>query len=171
MVFPTSGKRSKGWNCRGDLLAASPDGCTTVLKPGKNHTVAHNEDGLPFFKGSCFIVEAAPKAAPGFRSFCYPGSLPGHTFAVTERNLIQTINNLRLRNVTLGAPRMVLARAVLGAGTLDQAVRLLNQTPSCGGFHMTLADPPGPARRPRFREHAGDNHLNRQTNGCGMEYL
>tara|TARA_R110002072_G_scaffold51291_14_gene137563 strand:- start:601 stop:1629 length:1029 start_codon:yes stop_codon:yes gene_type:complete len=127
------------WNCRGDLLAASPDGCTTVLKPGKNHTVAHNEDGLPFFKGSCFIVEAAPKAAPGFRSFCYPGSLPGHTFAVTERNLIQTINNLRLRNVTLGAPRMVLARAVLGAGTLDQAVSLLNQTPSCGGFHMTLA--------------------------------
>src|SRR5690554_538238 len=42
------------WNCRGDLLATVPDGCTTVALPGPVPHLAHNEDGLPFFQGHCF---------------------------------------------------------------------------------------------------------------------
>ena len=127
------------WNCRGDLLASTPDGCTTVQLPGAPPVLGHNEDGLPFFRGACFMVEAAPDGAPEFRSFCYPGSLPGHTFAMTGAGLVQTVNNMRLRGVVPDVPRMVLGRAVLGAETLDAALALLREAPSSGGFHFTLA--------------------------------
>ena len=45
------------WNCRGDLLASVPDGCTSLLYPGPVPVLAHNEDGLPVLRGHCGIVE------------------------------------------------------------------------------------------------------------------
>lgn len=125
------------WNCRGDLLASAPDGCTTVMMPGENPLLAHNEDGLPFFRGDCFIAEAQPDDQPGFNAFCYPGSIPGHTFAFTGAGLVQTVNNLRLTGVEAEIPRMVLGRAVLTAPTLDAALEILRDAPS-GGFHFSL---------------------------------
>lgn len=127
------------WNCRGDLLASTPDGCTTVVQ---THTaarlMAHNEDGLPFFKGACFILEAEVADAPGFTSFCYPGSLAGHTFAFTGVGLVQTVNNLRLINANASIPRMVLGRALLNASSLNDALAILSDNPDSGGFHMSL---------------------------------
>lgn len=125
------------WNCRGDLLASVPDGCTTVLVPGDTSTLAHNEDGLPFFRGACFIADVSPQGQPGFRSFCYPGSIPGHTFAFTDAGLVQTVNNIRLTGVEAEIPRMVLGRAVLAAATLAEALAILRDAPS-GGFHFGL---------------------------------
>lgn len=125
------------WNCRGDLLASVPDGCTTVMVPGDRPTLAHNEDGLPFFRGACFIADVAPQGQPGFRSFCYPGSIPGHTFAFTDAGLVQTVNNIRLTGVEPDIPRMVLGRAVLAAGSLAEALAILRDAPS-GGFHFGL---------------------------------
>lgn len=127
------------WNCRGDLLASVPDGCTTVLLPGEQMTIAHNEDGLPFFRGSCFIADVQPDDQPGFRAFCYPGSLPGHTFAMTDAGLLQAVNNLRLLGVEASIPRMVLGRAVLACQNLAEAVDLLRAEPDSGGFHFSLA--------------------------------
>lgn len=127
------------WNCRGDLLASAPDGCTSVLLPGETAVLAHNEDGLPYFHGQCFICEARPDGAPAFRAFCYPGSIPGHTFAVTDAGLVQTVNNLRLTGVKADMPRMVLGRAVLGAATLEAALAILRGSPNSGGFHFALA--------------------------------
>lgn len=127
------------WNCRGDLMASVPDGCTTVQLPGPSPVIAHNEDGLPFFRGDCFIAEIAPQDAPGFIAFCYPGSLPGHTFALTDTGLVQAVNNLRLVGVDPQVPRMVLGRAVLRAAQLDAALDLLSTAPPSGGFHFTLA--------------------------------
>lgn len=127
------------WNCRGDLLATVPDGCTTVLTPGPVPGLAHNEDGLPFFRGTCFIADVRPDGAIPFHAFCYPGSLPGHTFAWTGAGLVQTVNNLRLRGIRAAIPRMVLGRAILSAPSLDQALAVLREDPVSGGFHMALA--------------------------------
>ncbi|MBK1635389.1 C45 family autoproteolytic acyltransferase/hydolase [Rhodovulum adriaticum] len=126
------------WNCRGDLLASAPDGCTTVQLPGPHPVIAHNEDGLPFFRGHCFVAEVQPDSGPGFLSFCYPGSLPGHTFALTTAGLVQAVNNLRLLGIEPQVPRMVLGRATLAAGTRDKALPLLQAAPPSGGFHFTL---------------------------------
>ena len=132
------------WNCRGDLLASVPDGCTTIQQPGSTPLgetirLSHNEDGLPFFRGACFIVDATPDDGIGFRSFCYPGSIPGHSFGWNNAGIVQTVNNLRLCGVVPTVSRMVLGRAVIESETLDQAIETLSTNPACGGFHMSLA--------------------------------
>ncbi|SAK69877.1 peptidase C45, acyl-coenzyme A:6-aminopenicillanic acid acyl-transferase [Caballeronia fortuita] len=127
------------WNCRGDVWAMSPDGCTTVQLPGTDvRRIAHNEDGFPAFAGDCAIAQCKIDGGPGFAAFVYPGSLPGHTFAVTDNGLAITVNNLRQREVVAGVPRMVITRALLDAADIDAAVSIVRNNPRAGGFHLTL---------------------------------
>ncbi|WP_322102851.1 C45 family peptidase [Paraburkholderia sp. J41] len=127
------------WNCRGELIHNAPDGCTTLAaREGANGLIAHNEDGDPWLLGRCCVVEVEPEGQPGFTSFYYPGSLPGHTFAATRAGLAQAINNVRIREPRAGVPRMLLARAVLDARSLDAALALLRDTPRASGFHHTI---------------------------------
>ncbi|CAG9270044.1 C45 family autoproteolytic acyltransferase/hydolase [Paraburkholderia caribensis] len=127
------------WNCRGELVHNTPDGCTTLAAVRSGDTlIAHNEDGDPFLLGKGWLVDVQPKGKPGFVSFYYPGSLPGHTFAANRAGLAQAINNLRIRRPVMGVPRMILARAVLDQSTLDEAMQLLRDTPRASGFHHTL---------------------------------
>lgn len=127
------------WNCRGDLLSNAPDGCTTVLLPGPEPVIAHNEDGLPGFRGHALLADLAPEDAPNFTAFCYPGSIPGHTFALTGAGLVQAVNNIRLRGVVPGVPRMALGRAALSCRDLDAVTDLLLRNNDSGGFHMSFA--------------------------------
>jgi hypothetical protein len=127
------------WNCRGDIWAMAPDGCTTVQIPGEHRLVAHNEDGDPGLKGACAIARISSRGGRTFSAFVYPGSLPGHTFAVTELGLVQTVNNIRSCEAGAGVPRMVLTRAALDAASLDEAASLVRAAPRAGGFHLTLA--------------------------------
>ncbi|WP_109481268.1 C45 family peptidase [Paraburkholderia sp. C35] len=129
------------WNCRGELVHNAPDGCTTfaaVSQGNSNTLIAHNEDGDPFLLGKGMLVDVQPEGKPGFISFYYPGSLPGHTFAANRAGLAQAINNLRIRQPATGVPRMLLARAVLDQRSLDAAAQLLRDTPRASGFHHTL---------------------------------
>lgn len=128
------------WNCRGDLWAFAPDGCTTVLLPGRGvRRITHNEDGDPGFAGHCAIAEYTVGGNPRIVTFAYPGSIPGHTFAVTDGGLAVTVNNLRVRHVSAGVPRMVLSRVVLDAPSLKAAVAVLENQPRAGGFHLAMA--------------------------------
>ena len=128
------------WNARGDLWAMAPHGCTTVQMPdAAARRLVHNEDGDLGFGGHCAIAECAIEGSPRFAAFVYPGSLPGHTFAVTDAGLAMTINNLRLLHVAPGVPRMVLTRALLDVTSLPAALALLRAAPRAGGFHLTLA--------------------------------
>lgn len=123
------------WQCRGDLWAMTLDGCTTVLAPGR---LSHNEDGDPGFNDRCGIAHVQPKDAPAFISFVYPGSIPGHTFAVTDTGLAMTVNNVRAHTVAAGLPRMVLTRAILAQTSVSQACELLHKLPRAGAFHLGL---------------------------------
>ncbi|MDX8495291.1 C45 family peptidase [Mesorhizobium sp. VK22B] len=127
------------WNCRGDIWAMAPDGCTTVQLPGSPHVIGHNEDGDPDFARHCALARVTSEGGNQFTAFVYPGSLPGHTFAATSARLVQTVNNTRPLAGGAGAPRMVLARAVLDAADLDAALALLESVPRAGAFHLTLA--------------------------------
>lgn len=79
------------WNCRGDLLhsSGSGDGCTSVALKAADGTrwIGHNEDGDPYLYGRCHLVDVALDDAPGYLSFYYPGSLPGHTFCTRPLRL------------------------------------------------------------------------------------
>lgn len=127
------------WNCRGDLWAMAPDGCTTVQIPGSRRILAHNEDGLPVLRSHCAIVRVTSEGGTPFTSFAYPGSLPGHTFAATDAGLVATVNNIRSRDCAPGVPRMVLMRALLDCASLDEAVAHLRGAPRAGAFHVSLA--------------------------------
>lgn len=127
------------WNCRGDVWAMAPDGCTTALLPGSEPAIAHNEDGDPGLRGHCALARVRPREGGAFTAFVYPGSIPGHTFAVTETGLVQTVNNIRSRAAGIGLPRMVLGRAVLACASLDDAIRTIETTARTGAFHFALA--------------------------------
>ncbi|MBS3785642.1 MAG: 6-aminopenicillanic acid acyl-transferase [Gammaproteobacteria bacterium] len=133
------------WNCRGDLISAGGEGCTTVVMPGEPTTIAHNEDGMPSLNGHCFMADVQMDSAASYLAFCYPGSLPGHTFAINNLGIYQAVNNLRIRSTTIEMPRMVLGRAVLGCTTLESAVDLLRTDNRSGGFHFTLGQASQPA--------------------------
>ena len=126
------------WNARGDLLAGLGDGCTTVQLPGTSPIIAHNEDGLPGLRGRCFIADLHPAGAPQVMSFCYPGSIPGHSFAVTAAGMVITVNNLRLQGLVPEIPRMVLTRALLAQPDRNAAVGLLRAAPRSGGYHLSI---------------------------------
>ncbi|MFA5608816.1 MAG: C45 family peptidase [Alcaligenes sp.] len=128
------------WNCRGDLWAMAPDGCTTVQMPDQGEPrLVHNEDGDPGLAGYCGVAKFIPDSGMSFVSFLYPASLPGHSFAVTQAGLAMTVNNVRARHVAPGVPRMVLTRAMLDQPDLDQAVSILQDHPRSGAFHLSLA--------------------------------
>ena len=132
------------WNARGDLWAMAPDGCTTVLTPGPDkQRITHNEDGDPGFAGHCAVVQCQVRGKPGFASFVYPGSIPGHTVAVNNSGVAMTVNNVRALHVDPGLPRMVLTRTILDMPDVAAAIRLLRDSPRSGAFNLNLSDTSG----------------------------
>ncbi|MEJ4044712.1 C45 family peptidase [Erwinia sp. SLM-02] len=129
------------WNCRGDLLPSTSDGCTTVtgFTDAGEPLIAHNEDGFPQLRKHCGMVTVRPEQGLAFTSFFYPGSICGHTVAVNERGLVNTVNNIRASERPAGMPRQILARAALDAATIDEAVTVLTSEPRGGAFHHSLA--------------------------------
>ena len=128
------------WNCRGDLVRSTSDGCTTVAGSTAEGEliIAHNEDGFPQLRHGCAIVSITPDDGLAFTSFAYPGSICGHTFAVNEKGVVNTVNNIRALHRPRGIPRQVLARAALNAATLAEAISILTTEPRAGAFHHTV---------------------------------
>lgn len=141
------------WNCRGDLPGnkgfTGAQGCTDVLIPGDAAAglpaiIGHNEDDAAALATHCFIVTARPESGTAFTSFCSPGLLPGHTFAVNEAGLVQTINHIRPRDQRAGIARHVVSRAVLDCRDMESVWRLLRRTDRAAGFHHNLGHCDGP---------------------------
>ncbi|WP_380178736.1 C45 family autoproteolytic acyltransferase/hydolase [Kalamiella sp. sgz302252] len=129
------------WNCRGDLVPSTSDGCTTVagVNAAGERLIAHNEDGFPQLRQHCAMVKITPDEGLSFTSFAYPGSICGHTFAVNEKGIVNTVNNIRALVRPGGLPRQILARAALNAATLDEAIAVLTSPARSGAFHHTLS--------------------------------
>ncbi|RVC91532.1 peptidase C45, partial [Mesorhizobium sp. M2A.F.Ca.ET.029.05.1.1] len=141
------------WNCRGDLRlpehvspvtkAIAAAGCTTLLIPAEGDApavIAHNEDGAAEFLGACSWVEVEPDESPAWSSFMYPGMLPGHTFGLNEAGVVQTVNHISAQDFQPGVPRQIICRAILDAGSLDEAVAILKRQDRASGFHHNLGE-------------------------------
>lgn len=140
------------WNCRGDLWAMAPDGCSTVIQIDPAPRITHNEDGDPGFDGHCAVIHFAPTDGPAFTSFVYPGSIPGHTFAINEYNLVMTVNNVRALHAQAGTPRMVLCRAIMNCIQVSEAVDLLRDHSRSGAFHLNLGGASGNIHSVEFNQ-------------------
>lgn len=167
------------WNCRGDLRDVAPsdeDACTSIMlpaMPGQPAILAHNEDGAPELAGRGFMARVEPAGGLAFDAYCYPGMLPGHAFGSNDAGLVQTINNIRPKDLVVGVPRHVVTRAVLDCADLDAALALLSRKDRASGFHHNLGDRSGrllsveaPASDIDVHEvaapHAHANHLIRE---------
>lgn len=62
------------WNCRGDLVRSTSDGCTTVagVNAAGERIIAHNEDGFPQLRDECLLATITPSRGLSFTSFAYP---------------------------------------------------------------------------------------------------
>ncbi len=142
------------WNCRGDLrfspetasarLDAMSDACTTVISAGDfandvPAVIAHNEDGSGDFMEHRYWLRARPDDAPAFESYLYPGMLAGHSVAVTDAGLVQTINNVRADDLKPGIPRHFICRAVLEADSIPGVIAHLRRPDRASGFHHAIA--------------------------------
>jgi len=133
-------------NCAGDLPLREPlvdSGCTTLMVPGDRNAslpalILHNEDAALTAPTPWFLARIRPAGKPAFTSFCYAGKLPGTAFSVTDCGLVQTINDVRPLEPPVGAPRVFLARTILGCESSDAALSLIRSTQRAGGYHHAI---------------------------------
>lgn len=137
------------WNCRGDFPKDKDDdietaGCTDVLIAGKNgqdSIIAHNEDGNADFLEHSFIVDATYSEdgqEHRIESFAYPGLLIGHTFAANSHGLVLTVNHLPWFEQREDVPRHFICRAILDCKTQQEALAVIKEYPSSGGFNYNI---------------------------------
>jgi len=103
--------------------------------------VAHNEDWLPEDEPDLFIVHATPDDEPAFVAMTYGGLLPNIGFNAC--GLAQCCDTVYPNDIRIGVPRIILSRAVLGARTLDEAIRYMLIPQRAAGYNHLLAHESG----------------------------
>jgi hypothetical protein len=114
-------------------------GCTDclVLTPDAA-LIGHNEDGSPAGFGNMFVVRAAVENCPTFTALCYPGFLPGNASGFNEFGILHSINHVAPRPVKVGLARHFIARSLLEARSLEDAVRRVTISGRAAGFNYNI---------------------------------
>jgi len=114
-------------------------GCTDCLVLAPNAAlIGHNEDGSPAGYGNMYVVRVAVDDCPTFTVLSYPGFLPGNAFGFNEFGILHSINNVAPRPIKVGLSRHFLARALLDARTLDDAIRVITMPDRASGFNYNI---------------------------------
>lgn len=103
--------------------------------------VAHNEDWLPEDEHDVYLVHASPDDEPSFLAMTYGGLLPNIGF--NSAGIAQCCDSVYPNDSRIGTPRVVVSRAVLGARTLADAVRLVLAPQRAAGYNHLLAHESG----------------------------
>jgi len=114
-------------------------GCSTVsLKTDRHTVIGHNEDGLPIYKDSSYVVEVDIPDHPSFTVFSYPGFLCGNAFGFNKEGICFCINDVSPANVRIGIGRHFLARSLFEARSIDDAVKRITPNNRASGFNFTI---------------------------------
>lgn len=103
--------------------------------------VAHNEDWLPEDEQDVYLVHASPDDEPSFLAMTYGGLLPNIGF--NAAGIAQCCDSVYPNDSRIGTPRVVVSRAVLGATTLSDAVRMVLAPQRAAGYNHLLAHESG----------------------------
>ena len=119
-------------NCKYDFPRK---GCTTVIFKDPDRTIlAHNEDNAKDNLSKCYLLKVYPEVGTPFISFCYPGMIPGNSFAFNAYGIIITNNAMPTPDVRIGSPRHLSDRAQLeGKDVRDVIKKTLFQERASGG--------------------------------------
>lgn len=114
-------------------------GCTDclVLTP-EAALIGHNEDGSPAGYNNMFVLRVAVDDSPTFNAFCYPGFLPGNAIGFNEFGIMHSINHVAPRPVNVGLARHFIARSLLEAPSLEEAVRRVTLPDRAAGFNYNI---------------------------------
>jgi hypothetical protein len=114
-------------------------GCTDCLVLTPDTALAgHNEDGTPAALGKMFLLRAKVGERPDFTALCYPGFLPGNAFGFNASGVLHTIDAVSPRQVEVGLGRHFLARALLDACSLRDAIRRVTVPGQAAGFTYNI---------------------------------
>ncbi|GMI07463.1 hypothetical protein TrLO_g7606 [Triparma laevis f. longispina] len=92
---------------------------------------SHNEDGPP--SSDTYMVKTDQYIA-----FTYPGQLSGWAWSLNRHGICQSINALTSYNGEIGIGVNFLARSLLDASSLDEAISLTKNINNGGGQHFNL---------------------------------
>ena len=156
-------------NLRGEyreLLQGLDDGgcsdCTLVTD--EVALIGHNEDGSPAFRHDMYLVSARVEGKPGFTALSYPGFLCGNALGFNTEGICFTIDDVRPRNSRVGLGRHFVARSLLEARSLDDAIERVTVSGQAGGFGYTIGSVR--ERRVAIVEVAPGSHKAREIRGC-----
>ncbi len=114
-------------------------GCTDCLVfTADSALIGHNEDGSPASLGRMYVVTVNLAEGPTFSALSYPGFLPGNAFGFNAAGILHTVNHVAPRPIKLGLSRHFLARALLDARTLNEAIRNITVSDRASGFNYNI---------------------------------
>jgi hypothetical protein len=125
--------------------------------------IGHNEDGAPAALGTMFVVHVQIDARPAFTALCYPGFLPGNAFGFNASGVVHTVDAVSPREVRMGLGRHFLARSLLDAHSLDDAILRVTATKRAAGFTYNIGSVS--ERRVICVEVSPDRHSVREVRG------
>ena len=123
----------------GDILQPSGRQCSDCLVLREDTAlIGHNEDGSPASLDSMFVVKVSLDDQPAFSALCYPGFLPGNAFGFNGSGILHSINHLAPRPIEVGLSRHFLARSLLDARSLEEAIRNITVSGRASGFNYNI---------------------------------
>jgi len=123
-------------NCKYDFPRKA---CTTVIfKESGRMILAHNEDNTKDNLNDCQLLKVYPEAGTPFMSFCYPGMIPGNSFAFNAYGMIITNNAMPTPDIRMGCPRHFIDRSQLEGKNVKEVIKrtLFRQRASGGSFNV-----------------------------------
>jgi hypothetical protein len=133
--------------------------------------IGHNEDGAPAFRGNMYLVQARVEGKPAFTALSYPGFLPGNAFGFNAEGICFSVDYVLPQEIKVGIGRHFLARSLLDAHSLDEAIERVTAPGRAAGFSYTIgsaAQTRSHASAPRIVhvEVAPQTHHVREVHGC-----
>lgn len=121
-------------------------GCTSLamgpeVTAGGTVLIGHNEDWIPEDIRHVFVVHARPEDEPAFLAVTYGGLLPNIGFNAC--GLAQCCDSVYPTDARVGVPRILVARGVLGARRLSDAIGAACNRRRNAGYNHLIAHASG----------------------------
>ena len=126
--------------------------------------IGHNEDGSPTFRGNMYLVHARVEGKPAFTALSYPGFLCGNAFGFNAAGICFSVDHVQPQDARVGVGRHFIARSLLEARSLDDAIKRVTVPERASGFSYTIGSIP--ERRVVIVEVAPANHHVREIRGA-----
>ena len=85
-----------------------------------------------------YVVRVAVDDCPTFTALCYPGFLAGNASGFNEFGILHSINHVAPRPVKVGVGRHFIARSLLEARSLAEALRRVTIPDRAAGFNYNI---------------------------------